>query len=76
MAASHIGMSVMGQAMGMIAAGHAIGSALAAFLGGYVFDTTGGYELLWMGAIWLLLGAGVLALLLIRMAPAAQAQTA
>ncbi len=76
LAASHIGMSVMGQAMGMIAAGHAIGSALAAFLGGYVFDTTGGYELLWMGAIWLLLGAGVLALLLIRMAPAAQAQTA
>lgn len=72
LAASHIGIAVMGQAMGMISAGHSLGSALAAYLGGYVRDTTGSYELLWMGSLWLLIGAGVLALLVIRMAPATQ----
>lgn len=71
LAASHIGLSVMGQAMGMISAGHAIGGALAAYLGGYVFDTTGGYALLWLGSLWLLAAAGVMALLVLRMSPAA-----
>jgi predicted MFS family arabinose efflux permease len=68
--ASHVGLPVMGQAMGMISAGHALGAAAAAFLGGYVFDTTGGYALLWLGGIWLLVGAGVLSLLLLRLRPA------
>lgn len=71
LAASHIGLSVMGQAMGMIAAGHSIGAAMAAYLGGYVFDATGGYDLLWLGSLWLLAGAGVMALLILKMSPAA-----
>ena len=50
LAASHIGIRVMGQAMGMISAGHALGSALAAYLGGYLLDTTGSYEMLWLGS--------------------------
>lgn len=73
LAASHIGIRVMGQAMGMIAAGHSLGSALAAFLGGYLRDTTGSYELLWLGSIWLLAGASVFALLVLVMKPASDA---
>ncbi len=72
LAASHIGISVMGQAMGMIAAGHAIGAALAAYFGGYVFDNTGDYDLLWRASLWLLLGAGAMALLVLRMAPVSE----
>lgn len=64
LAASHIGLPVMGQAMGMISAGHALGSALAAYLGGYVFDTTGEYELLWLGSLWLLIAASAMAILI------------
>ncbi len=70
LAASHIGIRVMGQAMGMISAGHSLGSALAAFLGGYLRDTTGSYEMLWLGSIWLLAGASVFALLVLVMKPA------
>ena len=76
LAASHIGMSVMGQAMGMISAGHAIGGAIAAYYGGYVFDRTGNYEMLWLGSVWLLIGAGILAILVIKIAPAPQAAPA
>ena len=72
LAASHIGLPVMGQAMGMLSAGHAIGGALAAYFGGYVFDTTGGYEMLWLGSVWLLIGAGAIAILVIRLAPSPQ----
>lgn len=76
LAASHIGIRVMGQAMGMISAGHALGSALAAFLGGYLRDTTGSYEMLWLGSIWLLAGASVFALLVLVMKPASAAMPA
>ncbi|MET4127990.1 MFS transporter [Roseovarius sp. MBR-6] len=62
--ASHVGIKVMGLAMGMISAGHAIGGAMGAWLGGFVFDTTGGYGILWTGSLWLAVGAGVLVLLL------------
>ena len=73
LAASHIGIKVMGQAMGMISAGHALGGALAAYLGGYLVDTTGSYEMLWLGSVWLLAGASLLALLVLAMKPAAAA---
>ena len=62
--ASHLGVRVMGLAMGLIAAGHALGGAAGAFFGGYVFDATGNYELVWMSSLWLAVGAGVLAMLL------------
>ena len=62
--ASHVGVKTMGLAMGLISAGHAIGGALGAFAGGYVFTTTQTYTLVWLGSVWLALGAGVLALLL------------
>lgn len=69
--ASHVGLPVMGQAMGMISAGHALGAASAAAFGGYIFDVTGAYTTLWLSGLWLLVGAGALSLLLLRMAPAA-----
>lgn len=68
--ASHVGQPVMGQAMGMISAGHALGAAMAAFFGGYVFDTTGSYDGLWLWGMWLLAGATLMALLVLRMTPA------
>lgn len=71
LAASHVGIGVMGLAMGMISAGHAAGAALAAYFGGYVFDATGGYDLLWMASLSLLMAAGVMVLLAMRTEPAA-----
>jgi MFS family permease len=38
--ASHLGLRVMGLSMGLISAGHSIGAAAGAFLGGYLFDLT------------------------------------
>jgi MFS family permease len=62
--ASHVGIRVMGLAMGMISAGHSIGGAMGAYLGGYVFDTTGGYYLLWVVSLWLAIVAGAMVLFL------------
>ena len=50
--------------MGLISAGHAIGGAMGAFAGGYVFTATANYDLVWNGSIWLAVGAGVLVLFL------------
>ncbi|MBF9049572.1 MFS transporter [Roseobacter sp. HKCCD9010] len=62
--ASHVGIKMMGLAMGMISAGHAIGGAMGAFAGGYLFTATQTYDLVWTGSVWLAVGAGVLALFL------------
>jgi MFS family permease len=62
--ASHVGIKMMGLAMGLISAGHALGGAMGAFVGGYVFTATGNYDLVWTGSIWLAVGAGLLALFL------------
>jgi MFS family permease len=70
LAASHVGLPVMGQTMGMISAGHALGSAAAAYYGGVVVDTTGSYDDLWLGGIWLLVGAAVMSFVILRLAPA------
>lgn len=62
--ASHIGLRVMGLAMGIISAGHAVGGAMGAFLGGYVFDTLGNYDQLWETSLWVAIGAGAMVLFL------------
>lgn len=62
--ASHVGIKMMGLAMGLISAGHALGGAMGAFVGGYIFTATGNYDLVWTGSIWLAVGAGLLALFL------------
>lgn len=62
--ASHVGIKMMGLAMGLISAGHAVGGALAAFAGGYIFTATQTYDLVWTGSVWLAVGASVLAVFL------------
>ncbi|MEH6547627.1 MAG: MFS transporter [Sneathiella sp.] len=67
--ASHVGLKVMGLAMGIISAGHALGGAMGAFLGGYVFDNTGNYDVLWVGSIWLAVSAALLVLFIPKSVP-------
>jgi len=62
LAASHLGLRVMGLAMGMISAGHSIGGAMGAFLGGYVFDQTAGYDWVWSSSLVLAALAGFIIL--------------
>ncbi len=64
LAASHLGIRVMGLAMGMISAGHSIGGAAGAFLGGYVFDLTAAYDWVWSSSLVLAGLAGVIVLLI------------
>ena len=61
--ASHIGLKSMGLAMGLLSAGHALGGAIGAYAGGYVFDNLSNYDWLWLGSLWLSIAAGVLVLL-------------
>jgi MFS family permease len=49
--ASHIGLRVMGLSMGILMAGHSLGAAVAAFLGGYLFDLYASYDWVWILAI-------------------------
>ncbi len=60
LAASHLGVRRIGLAMGLISGGHALGGALGAFLGGLLYDITGAYSWLWMGAFTLSMLAGLL----------------
>ena len=62
--ASHIGLKVMGLTMGLLSAGHSIGAAIAASLGGYFFDRDATYDLIWISSIALAIIAGVLAFLI------------
>ncbi|CAH2599446.1 MFS transporter [Rhodovastum atsumiense] len=71
--ASHLGLRVMGLAMGVISAGHAAGGAAGALLGGWVFDHAAGYAWLWWGSLLAALVAAGLAAM-IRM-PALRAGT-
>jgi MFS family permease len=62
--ASHLGLRVMGLAMGMISAGHAIGGAIGAFLGGYLFDIYARYDWIWFSSLGLAVLAGIIVFLL------------
>lgn len=62
--ASHIGLKMMGLTMGLLAAGHQIGAAIGASLGGYFFDKDATYDLIWMSSIALAIIAGVLVFLI------------
>ncbi|MFD1881637.1 MFS transporter [Paracoccus pacificus] len=62
--ASHIGLRVMGLAMGLISAGHALGAAAGAWSGGYIFDLTTRYDWVWLISAALAAGAGLMVFLL------------
>src|SRR5262249_33776859 len=57
---SHLGIRTMGLAMGVISAGHALGAAVGAYLGGLIFDSLGGYDWLWRVSIVAAIAAGLL----------------
>ena len=61
LAAGHLGKARVGTAMGLISAGHSIGAAMGAFMGGYLFDATGGYGWLWSSSFGLALAAAMIA---------------
>jgi predicted MFS family arabinose efflux permease len=63
LAASHLGLKIMGLAMGLISGGHALGGALGSFLGGYLFDLFARYTEMW----WLAFGTAVLAGVMVYM---------
>lgn len=64
LAASHLGIGVMGLAMGLISAGHSIGAAFGATFGGYLFDNIGTYEWIWLSSIFLAILAGLMVFLI------------
>lgn len=62
--ASHLGLRVMGLAMGLISAGHSLGGALGAYLGGFVFDRFQAFDWVWLSAIFLAILAGLMVFIL------------
>ena len=58
--ASHIGTRVMGLAFGLISAGHQLGGALGAYMGGVLFDLYARYDWVWWSSLWLAVAAGLL----------------
>jgi predicted MFS family arabinose efflux permease len=62
--ASHLGLRVVGFAMGLLTAGHQIGAAIGASLGGYFYAMNASYDLVWSSSIALAVIAGVLVFLL------------
>ncbi len=62
--ASHLGLKIMGLAMGLISGGHALGGAVGAFLGGYLFDLYAEYTQMWWVAFGTAILAGVMVLVL------------
>ena len=62
--ASHLGLKIMGLALGLISGGHALGGALGAFLGGYFFDLFARYSEMWWFAFATAVLAGILVFLL------------
>lgn len=62
--ASHLGLRVVGLVMGLLTAGHQIGAAIGASLGGYFFARYSTYDLVWTSSIALAIIAGTLVFLL------------
>jgi predicted MFS family arabinose efflux permease len=56
----------MGLTMGLVFAGHSIGGAIGAFLGGYFYDLFGDYELLWMLSAGLSAAAAIFSILIVE----------
>lgn len=60
LAASHIGLRVMGLTMGLLSAGHSLGAALGAYAAGQLYDLLAQYFWVWVVALALAILAGVL----------------
>jgi MFS family permease len=60
LAASHLGLKIMGLSMGLLSAGHALGAAVGSQMGGTLFDMFATYRWTWTVALLTALLAGVL----------------
>jgi len=60
--AARLGLHRLGLSMGVLVAGHSVGAAVGAYLGGALFDQYARYDALWMVSITLALIAGLMAL--------------
>jgi MFS family permease len=60
LAASHLGLKIMGLTMGLLTAGHALGAAVGSQMGGVLFDLFATYLWTWLVALVTALLAGVL----------------
>jgi MFS family permease len=58
--ASHLGLKIMGTAMGLLAAGHALGGAAGAILAGRLFDLFARYDGVWLMSVGLAILAGLI----------------
>lgn len=61
--ASHIGIRHMGFSMGLLGAGHALGAALGAFVGGKVYELFVSYEFVWIASAGLSFLAGLIVMM-------------
>ena len=59
--ASNLGLKLMGLAMGVLSAGHALGAAAGAFFAGWLFDQFAQYQWAWTASVSLALAAAVMA---------------
>ena len=71
--ASHLGVRIMGLAMGLLSAGHALGGAAGAFAGGRLYDLFARYDFVWIAALALALAAGLMCFTIPERRIAAQA---
>ncbi len=60
LAASHLGLRIMGLSMGLLTAGHALGAAVGAALAGILFDMFASYLWTWLVALTTAMVAGAL----------------
>jgi MFS family permease len=60
LAASHLGMRIMGLSMGLLTAAHAVGAAVGAQMGGTMFDLLATYLWTWIVSLVVAMVAGLL----------------
>ncbi|MDS7595475.1 MFS transporter [Agrobacterium tumefaciens] len=58
--ASRLGVHTLGLSMGLLSAGHALGGAAGAWAGGFIFDVSGNYTIVWFASMALALVAAAL----------------
>jgi MFS family permease len=74
--ATNIGVRIMGLTMGLVFAGHSLGGALGAFMGGYFYDAFGTYTWLWVLSAGLSVAAAIFSIFVIETRDGPQAMPA
>ena len=58
--ASHLGKRIMGLAMNLLSANHALDSATDAFMAGILYDLYAQYDVVWISSIGVAVAAGLM----------------